>query len=129
MTGWLATGGLPPGFVLEDECELRGPGEDGGVVRCKGEDLIGDEVRVHLNAGKQVTRLALSWNQRIGLLLQDDLTLRRLRFLDLVQEQVGSERTDTAEQVFDAEFALMTGELAQFLTCLIEGFGGVVQRA
>ena len=58
MTAWLAHRNLPDDFVLGEECELREPGEDGGVVRCRGVDLLSEEVETHLNAGKQVARLA-----------------------------------------------------------------------
>ena len=111
-------------FRLADECELRDEAEEGGVVRCKGQDLSGEEIQVHVQAGKQVTRLALTWNNHIALVLTEDLTIRRLRFLDLVREQLTDLKAETAEQLFGAEFALMTGELALFLPRLLEVCGG-----
>lgn len=123
LTAWLAGSGSPgPAWELEDECELR---DAEGVVRCKGQDLTSDEVRNHITAGKQVTRLGFSWNQRVSLLLSDDLLVRRLRFLDLVQEQL--DRSDSPEQLFDAEFALMSGELREFLPQLFGMFGGLAK--
>ena len=122
MTSWLAYGDLPKGLLLEDECELRDGGEDGGVVRCKGQDLSSEEIRSHLQAGKQVTRLALSWDKRISFVFAEDMSIRRLRFADIVREQVGE--AESPEEVFDAEFALMTGELGLFLPRLLEFFGG-----
>lgn len=124
MTDWLANGGPPAGFALQDECELRDGAEEGGVVRCKGQDLTGDEIRAHLEAGKQVTRLALSWNERLAFNLAEDLSVRRLRFLDLVREQLDDVNAETAEEVHDAEFALMSGELGLLLPRLLEVFGG-----
>ncbi|HXH04380.1 MAG TPA: recombination-associated protein RdgC [Candidatus Competibacteraceae bacterium] len=127
MTGWLLQGELPIGIELADECELRAGGEEGGVVRCKGEDLVGEEIRTHLAAGKQVTRLALSWSERIGCVLGEDLSVRRLRFLDQVQEQLPTDAGADEAQRFDAELALMTGELREFLPSLLEWFGGEVR--
>lgn len=124
MTGWLAQGELAADFELGDECELRDAGEAGGIVRCKGQDLAGEEIRGHLQAGKQVTRLALSWDERIAFVLGEDLSIRRLRFLDLVREQLDDTSAETVEAQCDAEFTLMSGELALFLHRLLEVFGG-----
>lgn len=126
LTGWLAGSALPDDFSLRDECELQDSGS-GGVVRCRGQDLNSAEMQAHLQAGKQVTRLALTWNDRLAFVLTEELSVRRLRFLDLIREQVGS--AETAEQVFDAEFAVMTGELALLLNQLLTVFGGERQSS
>lgn len=124
MTSWLTEGQAPGEFMLGDNCELREGGDDGGVVRCRGQDLTGDEIRAHLAAGKQVTQLGLVWNDRLAFVLDEALVIRRLQFLDVVRESLQEDATDSPEAVFDAEFALMTGELALLLPHLLELFGG-----
>lgn len=124
MTAWVAEGGAPAGFALGDVCELREGGDAGGIVRCRGQDLTGDEMRAHLQAGKQVTRLGLIWDGRIAFVLDEALVVRRLQFLDMVRESLRDIATPSPEAVFDAEFALMTGELALLLPRLLELFGG-----
>ncbi|HRD64919.1 MAG TPA: recombination-associated protein RdgC [Candidatus Competibacter sp.] len=124
MTAWLVERCAPAGFEFGDSCELREMGEAGGVVRCRGQDLTGDEIRAHLVAGKQVTQLGLVWNGRIAFVLDEMLVIRRLRFLDIVRESLQDTATDSPEAVFDAEFALMAGELALLLPLLLELFGG-----
>lgn len=123
LTGWLERG-APADFELQDECELREPLENGGIVRCRRQALDGDEVATHLEAGKQAVRLAVNWQDRLGCLLCDDLVVRRLRFLDLVQEEAAAVETEDAAARFDADFALMTLELQRFLPRLVEVFGG-----
>ncbi len=124
MTAWLTEGQAPGEFMLGDHCELREGGEDGGVVRCRGQDLTGDEIRAHLTAGKQVTQLGLIWNDRLAFVLDEALVVRRLQFLDVVRELLQDDADHSPEAVFDAEFALMTGELALLLPRLLELFGG-----
>ncbi len=119
MTQWVGHGLPAADFVLADECELHDQDDSGGVVRCKGQDLAGDEIAAHLEAGKMVTRLALHWNGKLSFILAEDLTLRRLRFSDLVQEQLDDTHTESFEEHFDARFALMTGEIAQLLPRLL----------
>ncbi len=110
---------------MGDVCELREDDAGGGVVRCRGQNLTGDEIRGHLQAGKQVTRLGLIWDGRVAFVLDEALTLRRLQFLDVVRESLRDTAAPSPEAVADAEFALMTGELALLLPRLLESFGGV----
>ncbi len=124
MTAWLIEGRMPAEFALGDSCELRAAAEDGGVVRCQGQDLTGEEIGGHLTAGKQVTRLGLNWSGRLAFVLDEALVVRRLQFLDVVRESLRDTATDSPEAVADAEFALMTGELALLLPRLLELFGG-----
>ena len=123
MTAWLVAGQAPADFAFGDICELQEGGENGGVVRCRGQDLTGDEIRAHLDGGEQVTRLGLIWNERIAFVLDEMLAIRRLQFLDVVHESL-RDGADSAAALFDAEFALMTGELALLLPRLLELFGG-----
>lgn len=128
MTAWLAEGGAPAGFALGDVCELREDQEGGGIVRCRGQDLTGDEIHAHLQAGKQVTRLGLTWQERVAFVLDETLIIRRLQIWNVVRESLRDMATNSAEAVFDAEFALMSGELALWLPRLLELFGGEAQQ-
>lgn len=124
MTGWLAQGSLPDDFALGEECELREPGEEGGVVRCRGVDLLSEEVETHLNAGKQVARLALAWDERVQLVLAEDLCLRRLKFSDeLMKENEDIPEADNAARL-DADFALMSDAITGLQERVIALFGG-----
>lgn len=125
MTAWLVAGQAPADFTFGDVCELQEGGETGGVVRCRGQDLTGDEIRAHLDAGKQAVQLGLIWKGRVAFVLDEALLVRRLHFLDVVQESL-RDGADSAEALFDAEFALMTGELALLLPRLLELFGGEI---
>lgn len=116
MTAWLQGEVVPEGFELGDECELRDPREEGALVRCRRQDLAAEEIRAHLRAGKQVHRLALEFDGRIRFLLGSDLGVRRLRFADLEAPDRDEPEDEVAR--FDADFALMSGELARLLARL-----------
>ncbi|WP_166260336.1 recombination-associated protein RdgC [Marinobacter salicampi] len=125
FTGWLnETIDLHPTLALGDECELKDTGEDGGVVRCKGLDLQGDEIRNHLNAGMQVTKLSVTWDDNLSFVLDEELGIRRLKFGDTLQEKLDDVDADDAAARFDAAFALMTLELARLIPGLLEALGG-----
>jgi recombination associated protein RdgC len=115
---------LPDDFELGQECELRDPGEEGGVVRCRGVDLLSEEVETHLHAGKQVARLALNWDERLSLLLAEDLCLRRLKFADeLMKENEEIPEADQAARL-DADFALMADAITSLQERVLALFGG-----
>jgi recombination associated protein RdgC len=124
MTGWLLHSNLPDDFALGEECELRDPGDEGGVVRCRGVDLLSEEVETHLHAGKQVARLALSWEERLSLVLAEDLCLRRLKFADeLMKENEAIPEADNAARL-DADFALMSEAVTSLQERILVLFGG-----
>ncbi|WP_347987821.1 recombination-associated protein RdgC [Methylomonas sp. AM2-LC] len=122
MTQWLISNVTPKDILIEDECELRSPEEEGGIVRCKRHDLALPEIKNHLDTGKQVIKLAMSWSERLSFVLDENLSVKRLKFLDLIQEQVADIETYDEIEQFDADFSIMTAELANFLPRLIEIF-------
>jgi len=127
LTSWVSD--QPPAdFTLMDECELREPTDGGGVVRCKQVELEGPEVETHLAAGRQIVRLAVEWGEQLACVLSDDLVVRRLRFLDLVQQEADDAHSDDAAANFDAEFAILNAELSRFIPRLIEVMGGLPEE-
>ena len=86
-----------------------------------------DDVRRHIAAGKHCTRLALTWADRISLVLTENLTLKRIAPLDIIKESADSHSQDEDER-FDSDFALMTGELNQMLNELVAALGGEEKR-
>lgn len=118
LTGWLAGEPLPPGLSLGDECELKDPVDGGAVVRCSRHELQVDEIRQHLEAGKQVTRLALVLDDHVGFVLGEDLVLRKLKFLDGAVDQLEGTEADGVAAELDARFALMSGELKRLFAVL-----------
>ncbi len=120
MSEWLVSGQTPEGFELGDECELKDPSDTASVVRCRRHDLSADEVREHARRGKQVTQLALVYDQRIAFVLDAAAKLRKIEFLDVIADKMDSQDGADAAQVLDAEFTLMTLELRRLYARLDE---------
>ena len=118
LTGWIAGEPLPSGLALGDECELKDPMEGGAVVRCQRQELQGEEIRQHLDAGKQVTRLALVLDDHLSFVLGEDLVVRKLKFLDGAVESLENTERDSLQAELDARFALMAGELSRLFAVL-----------
>ena len=124
LTDWVKTQEAASDFYVLDECELRDTDEDGGVVRCKRQDLTSDEIQLHLTSGKLVTQLSLAWQDKLSFILDDKLVIKRLRFEDLLQEKAEQDGGDDSLSQLDASFTLMMLTFAEFLPALIEALGG-----
>ena len=124
MTDWVKSQQTAEGFYVLDECELRDTAEDGGIVRCKRQDLTGEEIQLHLSTGKVVTQLALAWQDKLSFILDDKMVIKRLKFEELLQEQAEQDGGDEAAQQFDASFLLMMMTFTEFLPALFEALGG-----
>ena len=124
MTEWLLNSKAPDDISIEDECELRSPEEQGGIIRCKRHDLALPEIKNHLDIGKEVIKLAVSWADRISFIVDENLSIKRLRFLDLIQDQVTDIEVNDEAAQFDVDFSIMSAELANFIPRLLELFGG-----
>ena len=132
MAAWLAEKEAPPGFTIDRDCELKQPDSEKATVRYARHTLDIDEVAQHIREGKRPTQLALTWNGRVSFVLTDALTLKKIELLDVVLEGAGRDATSaqaSADDAFDADVALATGELRQMLPALIEALGGVQKVA
>lgn len=123
MTDWLAGDNAPAGFTIDRELELRATGESRATVRYANHALEGKEILAHIAAGKRATRLGMTWNDRISFVLTEHLQIKRLEFLGIIKEESATQ-ADTADEMFELDFTLMTGELAKMLTALTEALGG-----
>jgi len=118
LTGWIAGEALPTGFALGDECELKDPIDGGAVVKCQRQELLGDEIRKHLESGKQVSRLALIFDDHVSFVLGEDLVVRKLKFLDGAVDQLENTERDSLNAELDARFALMSAELSRLFIAM-----------
>ncbi len=122
MTGWLEADQAPHGFTIDQDATLRAAGESRAQVGYKRHSLEPDDMRRHIAAGKQCTRLAMTWNDRISFVLTDSLAIKGVKPLDVLKE--ADTPAYTQDERFDSDFALMSGELAKMLADLVEALGG-----
>ncbi|MCU7879288.1 MAG: recombination-associated protein RdgC [Candidatus Thiodiazotropha sp. (ex Lucinoma aequizonata)] len=128
MTEWLKRPEQYRDFRLLDSCELKDRSDEASVLRCKGQDLSADEMMAHIDAGKEVVKLAVEWDERLSCIIDADMSIKRLRFLDLIQEQAADYQMESDADAFDGHFTLMSLEFRHFLPRLFELFGGTTRQ-
>ncbi|NDI85035.1 recombination-associated protein RdgC [Undibacterium sp. B2R-29] len=121
MTAWLAGNEAPKGFTIDKDTELKSANEDKATVRYVRHTLEPNNISGHIADGKQCTKLALTWNDRVSFVLTDALTIKRIKPLDVLDDD--QDKGMNEEERFDADFALMTGELATLIDDLVFALG------
>lgn len=122
MTAWLDDpdgDSRPDAFDIGRECELKGMGDEPARVRFDRHSIETQEVRTHIAEGKLPTRLALEWEGRVSFVLTQELQIKKIELIG-----VDMAEHDADEDRFDADVAILTGELTELIDDLIYALGG-----
>jgi len=122
MSHWLTSREAPYRFTVDRDCELKTPDDQKSSVRYARHTLDIDEVPQHIAAGKVPTQLALTWQDRLSFVLTDAAQMKRIQLLDAALENF--EKSKDADERFDADAAIITGELAGLIPDLVDALGG-----
>ncbi len=120
MAQWLSSRDAPPGFTVDQDCELKTPDDRKSSVRYARHTLEIDEINQHITEGKLPTQLAMTWNSRVSFVLNDKGQVKKIKLLDVAMEGV----KESGEDGFDADAAISTGELSQLIPDLLDALGG-----
>jgi recombination associated protein RdgC len=120
MTDWLIKS-PPEKFEVMEKAILSS--HESGKVTLKDQDLTGEEVIKHIEHGKEVLELQLSFDETLIFTMRNDLTIKSIRFSDVIAEQNDDIPKDDAIGRLDADFALMSGELSRLFKSIFEAFG------
>jgi recombination associated protein RdgC len=119
LTQWLASGRCAP-FELGEECELCDNTNEKSRIKLKQFELTGEEIDDLLANGRSALQLAIKLPGRVSAIVHHDLSLKRLAYGDIIEQQQNDNRHDDAAAEFDATFTLMALELRHFVNALLE---------
>ena len=117
MTEWILSAEPPANFTVDQDAELRAGGDKAAVVRYVKHTLDIDDIKKHVQGGKQCTRLALTFNNRVSFVLTENLDIKRVAALDILDSPESQGAADAAEK-FDGDITLMCAEISQLLDAL-----------
>lgn len=122
LSAWLAEGKCTGPFELGDECELKDPVDTGCAIKAKRHDLAVDEIKEHVRTGKKVTQLALVYDNRLTLVLDEKFKLRKIKFLDIILDEIKDTAGENPAVELDTRFTLMALEFRRLMASLDEIF-------
>lgn len=122
MTGWIAGEPLPDNVGIGYSADLHDAIEGGAKIKITDSELHGPEVEAHLEAGRQVVKLALVNGDRSTFTVDEKLVLRKLR----IGETVMDEFNDSADR--ENETAYQTATMTIIAAELLQVFG-IMQAA
>ena len=111
-------------FRMARECRMRDPSDSRSSVNWLDFDLADSTIRRHVTDGLQVDRLGLIFDQVCGLVVDEDLVLRKVRLLG--QDEMDQVPDEDALAKHDAEFVIMAGAFKSLVTGLSAELGGFV---
>jgi len=120
MTEWLQTDEAPAGFTIDQDATIRATGESKAQVAYK-RSLEAADVRRHIAAGKQCTKLAMTWDSKISFVLNESLSIKGVKLLDILND---NRATANDAERFDNNLMLFSGEFSKLLHDLVAALGG-----
>lgn len=124
MTEWLLQGHAEGDFELGYNVLLQGVGDVVPKVKISKKDLTHPEVIQHAKNGMKVVELELEWREQISFTLTQNFALKRIQFLDVLQEEA-EQGDDRASLMFSSQI-IMTTALGGMLDELANLLGGWV---
>ncbi len=118
MTTWVKEKLSFPPFILGDEAELKDPLEGNGIISCKNQDITSDEMLVHLDSGKWISKLKIVDERGINFIINPDLTLKKIKFDSVILDENEDIGSDEFDKRLEADFYIMANTLSNSINDL-----------
>lgn len=120
LTSWMHGGWTPHGLTLGDSCEIV---DEEGVVRCSHIELASDEVRKHLELGREVRKLQVSYQDSLTFTIQPDARLTGIRMSERLTGELDAQYGGDKLANLDAELHLWSETLGRMVPALLRELG------
>lgn len=126
MIEWLL-GSLPWGLTVDDFVELEKAEPGKPAIAYKRTTLDESDMRRRISDAYVPRKIGVTLNDRLSFKVDDSLNLKQLTALELMQvdKRHHDDKAEDMAQVFDADVALMAGELVATYNFLIAQLGGL----
>jgi recombination associated protein RdgC len=121
MAAWLVDGACDESFSIDRSLELKACDESKAKVKYDNHALDIKEIVGHIEGGKSVTKMAMTYSDSVSFVLTEDLVLQKIQILDIVFE---NSHGDAKDDAFDSDVAITTGTLRLAILHLVDALGG-----
>lgn len=111
LTKWVRETLHFPPLLLGDEIELKDAIEESILVKCKNQDINSQEIFVHIDYGKQVSKLKLIDERGVSFILNRDCTLKNIKFDSTIVDKNEDFLPEEKNHKLTADFIIMTNTL------------------
>lgn len=112
LTTWAKEKLSFPPFILGDQAELKDPLEGNGIISCKNQDITSDEMLIHFDSGKWITKMKIIDDRGVNFIVYSDLTLKRIKFDSIILDENEDIGSDEFDKRLEADFIIMSNVLA-----------------
>ncbi len=126
MSKWVYHNDPPLNFSFNFECEIRenvDENEHPAIMRCSNMEVTQDNIKSQIEQVSVVSKLALSWDNRIKFVLDEVFCLKKIKFSDFIIEGFNeSEHGDSEEEFLIAAAILFVNEINRPIDALLSHF-------
>nr|WP_325097298.1 recombination-associated protein RdgC [Marinomonas spartinae] len=122
MSEWLLMNALPASLETGDRCDIQDHSEDKASIAFKSLEPLSEDVTRHLDQGMSVKSLALRYSDKLSFVLNDDLTIRKIKWDDAIKEAAFSDSDGGALSDLDANFAIASLTMRELFNSLSSWF-------
>ncbi|OTQ29758.1 recombination-associated protein RdgC [Gilliamella apicola] len=124
MTTWVKEKLNFPPFILGDQAELKDPLEGNGIISCKNQEITSDEMRVHFDSGKWITKMKIVDERGVNFIVNSDLTFKRIKFDSIILDENEDISSEEFDKRLEADFLIMS----KVLSNTINDFSMVINK-
>jgi len=121
ITSWLKDDSVPQEMVIEDQCKLITDQGDGvATITCQGNTMLSENIIAFIEAGGQLSDLALSWRDQLRFTLNDRFQFKSIKFLEGLKGLNDELAKEDAIIKQEADFLLMAETFSELITGLYQ---------
>ncbi|WP_294833288.1 recombination-associated protein RdgC [uncultured Gilliamella sp.] len=113
MTTWVKEKLNFAPFLLGDQAELKDPLEGNGIISCKNQDITSDEMLIHFDSGKWITKIKIIDERGVNFSICNDYTFKKIKFDSSVLDENADFCIDEYDKKLEADFFIMANVLSK----------------
>jgi recombination associated protein RdgC len=117
LTQYLREEKDPEKFAFGYECNLKSMDAEGAKITAKNQELFTDEIKNHIESGKVITDVELTWQERIRFKVDNTFKIKSIKPLDIVQQTISDDLGESVD-----EYAMMVANY----TVMVEDFNEIL---
>lgn len=124
MGEWLKSKKAERPFDIGNSCMFKEKSGESGKITVSQQDLTTEDIIKHLDNDNIIEKMDIVWQKRVSFSLNSAFRVSKVKFLDIVNEQIEEELGESDDQyaILKATMEIMTGDFAEIIIDLKKSF-------